>query len=231
MYAAPSEATALMPERDDQLLFCPFCKECFENATVCPDHELPLVPFDALPKAKHRGARDDDALAMHDLRFGRGLLAASFALIFVGFMLPMITTTLEHASTVNGFEVASRVAPNFWAVPLVGAAFVSILFRRRTPRKMRGVRLAIPVLGIIGATSLAFTLHRIFEGAEKMSERYGQDVVVSMEPGVWVMALGLLLSIVAGFRFGVTPEERRLPHGAGPEALPDTVVPEDEDED
>src|ERR1700712_3306397 len=36
---------------EHQVLFCPFCRESFEaapDASLCPEHELPLVSFDQL---------------------------------------------------------------------------------------------------------------------------------------------------------------------------------------
>ena len=29
-------------------LFCPFCEECFEGEARCPEHDIPLVPFEDL---------------------------------------------------------------------------------------------------------------------------------------------------------------------------------------
>ncbi|HVZ36050.1 MAG TPA: hypothetical protein VG963_26665, partial [Polyangiaceae bacterium] len=65
-----------------QVLFCPFCRECFEDSSTCPEHELRLVPFDQLtPDPEAREDEGDAApptnaeeahLAPFDPRFGRG---------------------------------------------------------------------------------------------------------------------------------------------------------------
>jgi len=211
--------------------FCPFCRECFEDTAVCPDHELPLVDFDALPRTSTL-PRDDERLPFYDPRFGRGLLWLASILTLVGFSLPLVTTSAGQPLTSTGFEVASRVAPYLWAVPLVGAAWMSVLGRRRTPRGMRGARAAVPLLALLAGTSVYYAIHRIREGAAQAAAQTNQEVTVELEVGVWVIAAALLVGLAAGFRLGVLPRREALPHGGAlDEHARSAIVMDEEDED
>ncbi len=215
---------------DAPLLFCPFCRECFEGEEVCPDHELVLVPWDRLPKRLDVDdtPSDDEALQMYDLRFGRGWLMGAAALSLVGFVLPMVTTSSTEDSIVStGMEVASRVAPNLFVIPAIAMGIMSILFRRRTLRAMRGARLVVPAMAAVGIFSLAFTLYRIREGAVQLGEELGTTVTTEPDIGVWVMAFAMATALIAGLRLGAVRRKAGLPHGAEPEGEDGIVVDED----
>jgi hypothetical protein len=220
------------PEGADEapLLFCPFCRECFEGEEVCPDHELTLVPFERLPKRLDVDDTpgDEEALQMYDPRFGRGWLMGAALLSLVGFVLPMVTTSSAEDSIVStGMEVASRVAPNLFVIPAIAMGIMSILFRRRTLQAMRGARLVVPAMAGVGVFSLAYTLYRIREGAVQLSEELGTTVTTEPEIGVWVMAFGMATALFAGLRLGAVRRKAGLPHGAEPEGDSGIVV-EDE---
>src|SRR5687768_14108562 len=121
------------PPPSGALLFCPFCREAFEGERACPDHELVLVPYEALPEARRRDApAEDEPLSAYDPRLGRAFLFVSVVVILIGFMLPFATTTAEDRTlTLSGFEIASR-RPVLWAVPAVAGAMILVLAFRRT---------------------------------------------------------------------------------------------------
>ncbi|MEM9194143.1 MAG: hypothetical protein AAGF12_33520 [Myxococcota bacterium] len=200
----------------DPPLFCPFCRECFEGMERCPDHDLPLVPFEKLPKER-RAVGWDQRLELHDPRFGRGIVAFSAILVFVGFAFPMVTSTVSEPVTFSGFEVAAKRAPQLWAVPLVAIGFLVILLRRRTPRQLRGARVAIPLMSVLGATALGYTFMNIQRGAELMGSRLYQEIQIDVEWGTWVVGFGLVGALLGGFRLGSIPTTNELPHGAAPE--------------
>jgi len=206
---------------DAPLLFCPFCRECFEGEELCPDHELALVPFVELPKRLDVDdtPADDERLAMYDFRYGRGGLFGASLMGLVGFVLPMVTTASTEDTVVStGMEVASRVAPNLFVIPAISLGIVSILFRRRTLRAMRGARVVVPAMASVGIFSLAYTLYRIREGAVQLSEQLGVSVSIEPDAGVWVMALAMAATVIFGFRMGgVKRDGDGLPHGAGPD--------------
>jgi hypothetical protein len=196
-----------------QVGFCPFCRESFEDAEFCPDHELELVPFDKLPRPRKRKPRDDEVLPIHDPRFGRGLLALSAVLLLVAFALPFVTIHVGDELTVTGFEVASRRVRSLWVVPALAAGFISILVRRRTPHSMRGVRVAVPTLSVLGMTSLAYTLFGLHRGASEMGRRLGVEGSVELGVGLIGTGLALVLAFIAGVRLGVVPRSAKLSDG------------------
>ncbi len=152
---------------------------------------------------------DDEEVAFYDLRFGRGLVFAAAALMVLGFFLPVLASHFgSEVRVATGFDAASTVAMNLWVLPLVAITMVSIVTRRRTPAAMRGVRLAIPALGVMGGTSLAYTIWRVSEGAERIMQMYGQEVEVELRFGIWVAAAGVLLALVGGLRLGSMPKAK-----------------------
>lgn len=198
-----------------QVLFCPFCKEAFEGERDCPDHDIALVSFEQLPQGRGSATpREDEPLSAYDPRLGRGLLFAAAVLTLIGFLMPFATTRMGgEALTMSGFEMAAR-RPLLWAVPFVAGAMVVVLAFRRTPRQMRGARLAIPMLATLGVTAVAFGVWLVHGFAADRRERFGMEMEVTVEPGVFVMAVGLLLALVAGFRLGAVERTEILPHGA-----------------
>lgn len=199
-----------MAEGSDAPLFCPFCGECFEGESQCPEHDIPLVPFQELDRLRGRpNPGEDEEVAFYDLRFGRGLVFAAAALMVLGFFLPVLASHFgSEVRVATGFDAASTVAMNLWVLPLVAITMVSIVTRRRTPAAMRGVRLAIPALGVMGGTSLAYTIWRVSEGAERIMQMYGQEVEVELRFGIWVAAAGVLLALVGGLRLGSMPKAK-----------------------
>ncbi|MFW5877069.1 MAG: hypothetical protein ACOCXM_10055 [Myxococcota bacterium] len=178
-------------------LFCPFCRECFEDHAVCPEHELVLVPFDRLPSPKHAEPPEGEPVPLHDLRFGRGWLLLAAILLLGGMALPLVTTAEgARSTTATGYEIATDRALNLWIVPAVAAALINILMRRRTPAQMRGSRLAIPMLGLLMAGSLGYTLWRIHRVAELV------EMTVAVRWGVVVLGAGVAVTFIAGLRLG-----------------------------
>ena len=218
------------PDTDAQpLLFCPFCRECFEGEKECPEHELALVPFDQLPRDPEAEAGDlpahDQPVSLLDPRFGRGFVMAGIVVASVGFLMPVLSiATDSRARLFTGFEAASTNAPNLWTVPFVAAMFVWMLARRRTPIAMLGARLAGVVFAIAPLLSLAYTVLKVRQGAAQFAERTHQAMDVGIEYGVAVIAIGGLLWLIGSLRLGVVPQ----PKGAVqhlPSADPDARSP------
>lgn len=191
-------------------LFCPFCGECFEGESQCPEHDIPLVPFQELDRLRGRpNPGDDEEVAFYDLRFGRGLVFAGAALMVTGFFSPVLASHYgSDIRVATGFDAASTVAMNLWVLPLVAFTIVSIVTRRRTPAAMRGVRLAIPMLAMLGGVSLGYTIWRVSEGAERIMRAYGQEVEVELRFGIWIAVLGVLIALVGGLRLGTMPKPK-----------------------
>jgi hypothetical protein len=195
------------PKSDAPLLFCPFCRECYEGETKCPEHELALVPFGKLPREEDPEAAPahDQPLGAFDPRFGRGFVMAGVLALLVGFAMPFLSVESGTQLRVfSGFEAAATRAPNLWTVPFVAGMFVWILARRRTPLAMLGARLVAIVFAFAPIASLAYTIVKVREGAAQLAER-GQSMAIGIEHGAWVIAAAAALLLVGAMRFGVLP--------------------------
>jgi hypothetical protein len=209
-------AAAMSNPEPKPLLFCPFCRECYEGQTECPEHELALVPFHKLPREEDPEAPPpyDQRLGPFDPRFGRGLIMGGIVLSLVGFLMPLLQlATSTQSREWSGLEIAASRAPNLWTIPFVAATFAWFLARRRTPIAMQGARLAGVVVALAPLVSLAYTLVRIHIHVAHLVERTGRAMSVSLEYGVVVIALGALLLFVGSLRFGVLPAPRGAPFG------------------
>lgn len=205
------------------LLFCPFCRECFEGEAECPEHELALVPFEKLPRDPDVDAGDlpnhDQPLSLLDPRFGRGLVMAGVIASAVGFAMPVLSiVSAGQVRIFSGFEAAATRAPNLWTVPFVAAMFVWVLMRRRTPLAMLGARLAGVVFALAPLLSLAYTVLKVRQGAAQFAERTHQAMEIGVEYGVWVIALGALFFLLGSARLGVVPLPKGGPSSADPDA-------------
>ena len=182
-------------------LFCPFCGESFEGKERCPDHEIPLVDFEELQKTKGRAAApDEQEVAPFSFAFGRGFLFMAAFSWMLGFALPFARTAA--AEPVSGFKLAATVALNFWMVPALSVAVVSVLVRRRTLVAMRSARLAVLVLVLGVGASLSFTLYRMITSVERLSERLGVAQELSILAGPYVIGAGVAIALVGAWRLG-----------------------------
>jgi hypothetical protein len=219
-----SISTRTMPKpRDNEtrpLLFCPFCRECFEGELECPAHELPLVTFEALPRDPADEAEfpnHDQPVSILDPRFGRGFVMAGVLVSLVGFSMPVLSILSGEQSRVfSGFEAAASRAPNLWTVPFVALMFAWILARRRTPLAMLGARLAGVVFALAPLFSLIYTVLKVRQGAEQWAQQTHRSMVVDIEYGVFVIAVGVLSLLVGSIRFGVLPAPKGAPSDPEP---------------
>jgi len=203
------------PDEDARLLFCPFCRECYEGEAQCPVHELPLVDFAELPKQAHERkvlAYDED-VEPWDIRFGRGWLALGALALLVGFFMPFAAATIDDQQVAwSGLDLANGPARGMWTIPFVAALYVWLLIRRRSVVKMMGARLAAFVLAFAPATSAIYSMVSMWRGIERL---HGGGVL-EWGYGIPVMAMGTVLLMIGAIRFGKIPDDA-LPHGAGPD--------------
>lgn len=208
------------PSSSASVLFCPFCRESFEGETKCPEHELALVPFEQLPGALTRDEipRDDEPLAIFDLRFGRGLVGAGALLAIVGFLCPIgVITAAAERLLITGPSIAVTHAPTLWVVPGIGVAAFVLLATRRTLARMRSIRLVVPLLAWGVPMSVWSALRKLDRWAELMSVG-DVPAVAHYSWGLGVLGVATLLIMIGGLRLGVTPPPRVLPHGAEPDS-------------
>jgi len=199
-----------MPDAPDApVLFCPFCRECYEGETRCPEHELELVPFQSLPEAKRREVPGElDVLSMFEPRFGRAVVFLGAAAMLLGFFGTFASSVQgdQHISS-TGLELASSLALNLWFLPMVAGGLLSILARRRTPASLRSARLAIALLGGMGAMAVGYSFYRIQVSAAQLAEQSFQSVDVSLGWGAWLALAGVVIAFVGGLRVGRPPAE------------------------
>jgi hypothetical protein len=190
-----------------KLLFCPFCRECFEDGDRCPDHDLVLVPFDALPVAP-REQGNDEPVSMLDPSRGRAELTVAALGLLGGFLAPLVeVTALGRAQSFTALAAAAERAPNLWSIPVAGALFASLVLRRRTPMQMRGARLAALVVSIAPVISVVYSVRRMFHAAA-----LEPGVAVTMLWGPYLIVAASILAAVGSLRFGGSLR----PHGSAP---------------
>lgn len=214
----------------DGVLFCPFCRECFEGVRVCPEHELTLVPFQRLPRQAHeREVRWDEAVMPWEVRFGRLEIVLGVLGLVVAFaFLPLVEGAFDDRPIAwTALEIATSRAPNLWTVPFAAVLFVVFLFRRRTPLEMRGARLAGIALALMPAISIGYSLWNI---RRAVGAAHGA-IALTPTTGAWVIGAACLLLLVGSARFGAVGAgraEESLPHGAKPDDDAPRIEPEPE---
>lgn len=190
------------PTPGQHVLFCPFCRDSFEGTRRCPDHELELVPWHALPRDVSR-LEDDDRVSPYALVAGRGWLFLGAALTMAAFVMPMLTLTGETELHANMLRFASLRAGKLWMVPFAALAQVMILFRRRTPRGMRSVRLATAAVALMPLVALGVTLRGVWLAAAVMEARTGTATAMTFGAGCYVLAGAAVISLIGAARLGV----------------------------
>ena len=184
------------------VLFCPFCREGFEDEHECPDHELPLVPWQRLPPEAHDGSADRP-VGPWEARYGRGPVAVGSLATVVAFFLPCVSLRGAREATSTMLELALNRAGRLWIVPLACVFTLMTLFRRRTLTAMRGARLAVPIVALMPSVALVMTLIGARDAADFLSLQLGQEVSVQVEVGSYVVLLALPIMVVGGVRLGV----------------------------
>lgn len=197
-----------------ELLFCPFCRECYDDRTECPEHELGLVRFEQL---KHTRELDDhEPLSALDPRFGRGLALLGALSLVVGFFSPFVEISTPEASRAfTAFEAAgarSPSVPSLWAIPVVALIVLWILVRRRTPATLRGARLVALLVGISPAASIGYAIFRVQQGVAQWNAG-GVITELSFGWGAGLIGAASLILVVAAARLGVHSSGSRADGG------------------
>lgn len=185
-----------------ELLFCPFCREPFEDARECPDHELVLVPWRELPES--REGADQAPLGLFSPRLGRGWVMVGALAFLVGFFLPLAemqeTTRMAGGSL---WQLARAHTFRLWLVPTTVVALGLVLYRRRSALAMRGARLAVPLLGAAPLVAVLLTLRGVYAAAALLELKSRMGVSVRVGAGSWLVAIGCACVIYGGVRLGV----------------------------
>lgn len=187
----------------EPLLFCPFCGEAFEGEAQCPEHELRLVPWAALSKTKPAG--EHEPLPLHSPRLGRAWVAAGSALVLLAFVaLPL--AHVDGALRMGGsmLRLALQGTPRLWLVPAAAWAELLILYRRRTPRAMRGARLAAILIGCVPALAVLSTWLATQRAVTLLAERMHAELHLHLAAGAFAIWLATLPLLLGGSRLGAS---------------------------
>lgn len=187
----------------ETVLFCPFCGDGFEGQTHCPEHELALVPWQALPRAK----RSDPPLVelpWYSPRLGRGLLAASAALTSVAFVLLPLGRVTGGTATMGGamLLLALHGAHKLWLLPAAAAVLFALLSRRRTPVAMRAARAAALFTVMIPPVGLWWAWAGVRDAVTALAARTGEPLQLSLGSGAYAIAVALVPGVIGALRLG-----------------------------
>jgi hypothetical protein len=194
----------------DTVLFCPFCGEAFEGPTHCPEHELTLVPWAALPKIEPP-AGEHEPLPWHSPRGGRAWVATGAALILLAFAaLPLARVGGALHMGGSMLRLALAGTPRLWLVPAAAWAELLILYRRRTPRSMRGARLAAILIAGVPALAVLSTWLAARQAVALLAERTRAQLFLHIGAGAYAIWLATLPLLFGAARLGA-PDKRSRP--------------------
>ena len=179
----------------DQVLFCPFCRECFEGETKCPEHDLALVPLVRLgpdPLAPVEKVGDAEPLPLYAPGYGRAWVA--LAAVF-----NVIATALPLTWGGRPLFVLAAKRPSLWTPSLVAFTLLFVLARRRSPRALRGMRVLVPALGLISLASQLVAIARATPVGQSLSEPIFSAL---LGPSVWAVLAGAAWTGLAGIKLG-----------------------------
>ncbi len=183
------------------MLFCPFCREPFDDIARCPTHDLALVDLQHLPPDQYDQEVPPELLGQPisgaNFRYGRGPLFFGSMLYLLSFPLDFVriqSVTQTHAYST--FEAALTRAPNLWSVPFAAVVLVGILWRKRTLAELAGVRFATLCISVVPLVAALYSLMRVTKAAD------ATQLVAQPGPALGLVALGALLTAYGSFRLG-----------------------------
>jgi hypothetical protein len=187
---------------NDTVLFCPFCGDGFEGVTHCPDHELPLVPWQQLPRAKRSDPPDVD-LAWFSPRLGRGWLASSALLGLIAFAcLPLAHARGSAQMGGTILQLALHGAHKLWLVPAAAITLLLMLYRRRSPQALRSARLAALFTSLIAPSAVLWTWFGVREAIVLLSARTGEQLTPALSSGSYLVFIATIPAVIASLRLG-----------------------------
>jgi hypothetical protein len=193
------------PSESTHVLFCPFCREAFEGAALCPDHDIELIAFDKLPQAPRPLPAPDETLEVTEFRFGRGLVALGALMTLAGFVGPFAVLEGVETTVWTSSALASSALPSLWTVPIVAGVAIWLLVLRRTLERMRGARLVLPFFALFIPIVVAIDYIKLEKWAEKQGSTL-YPIVVTPSWGAILQVVGACVVMIAGFRLGAVRE-------------------------
>jgi hypothetical protein len=193
---------------DTPILFCPFCREAFDELERCPTHDVELVTLRELGALAAATAHEDTALPLWSVRRGRGLLALGAALTLLGFFAPLARLSGDVQASSSLWTLAHGRALRLWIVPTAACAVLSMLYRRRSGVEMRSARVAAIFVSLLPSAVVLFTLHGAQSAATLMAEELHSDVRFQIGAGAWLIFAAGAVLLVGSSVFGVRRKPR-----------------------
>lgn len=195
------------PGQGERMLFCPFCREAFDDVARCPHHDVALVSLRELGQLSAANVPDDKRVPLWSPGFGRGWVALGAVATLLSFLGPFgellgdveINNTLLH--------LARGRAVRLWVVPVAAFALLLTLYRRRSPEAMRGARLGTLIVSCLPSAVVLFTWRGAVLAAEAMASS-GNQVTFRLGLGSYAVFLSGALAIFGSLRLGQKPARR-----------------------
>jgi len=177
------------------MLFCPFCREAFDDVSRCPDHDVELVSLRELGQLAAASTPDDEPLPLASPRCGRWQLALGALGTLVAFLGPFGELRADVSVQNSLLTLARGRNLRLWIVPAAAFALLLMLYRRRTPRQLRGARLGAFFVSCLPSAVVLYTWYGAQEAAAALAERTGNAAAFYVGAGtIGVMASWALLT-------------------------------------
>jgi polyferredoxin len=190
------------------MLFCPFCKEAFDELTRCPHHDVELVSLRVLGQLSAAKVPDDERLPLWSTRFGRGWLLFGAVGMLLSFFCPFGQLLGDVTISNTLFTLARGRAFRLWVVPVAALTLLLTLYRRRTPAAMRGARLGALFVSCLPSVVVSITWYGAHSAANAMATSSGGDVTFQLGLGSWLVFSSAAFASVGSARLGVQPATR-----------------------
>lgn len=161
------------------------------------------MPWAELPKPARP---DDEGLPWWSPILGRGPLAAGALGTLLAFMVAPLATT-EGALHMGGsmLKLATHGSPKLWLVMMGPLAQLALLMRRRTPRDLRGARVAAFVVALVPLAAALWAYRAAEAATAQLSVREGAAIALQLGFGGYAIVVCALVSCVAALRLGGRP--------------------------
>lgn len=190
------------------MLFCPFCKEGFDDVTRCPHHDVELVSLRVLGQLSAARVPDDQRLPWWSPKLGRGLVLTAALGTLLAFFCPFGQLLGEVTVSNTLFTLARGRALRLWVVPTAALALLLMLYRRRSPAAMRGARVSAAFVSLLPSAVVLFTSSGAREAADLMATGAGGEVKFRLGLGSWLVFCCGVLALLGSLRLGVQAKPR-----------------------
>jgi hypothetical protein len=190
------------------MLFCPFCREAFDDVTRCPDHDVALVTLRELGQLAAAVAADDSPLPLMSGRCGRWQIALGAIATLIAFGCPFGELQGEISVQNSLLAMARARALRLWMVPAAAFALLLMLYRRRTPQQLRGARLAALFVSCLPTLVVGYTWYGAHRAALALADKTGSSVAFHLGFGSMLVFASAFMLVWGSVRLGLQRRPR-----------------------